>query len=82
MSLDYLGANTEIGFDFGQDLGTIFQAAGGLTTGITSMVEKEKQKKKLEADQKAALDGVVAADLAAANALAKSAWWQAHVRGQ
>jgi len=76
MSLDCLGANTEIGseelgFDMG-DVGSMFQAAGGLTTGIVSTVQKDQQEKKLAADEKAALDKAIAADVAAAAALARS----------
>lgn len=77
MSLDCLGANveignTEIGFDFGDGFGQILQAAGGLTTGITSMVKKDQDEKKLASDDEAKLKSAIAADLAAAAALAKA----------
>lgn len=73
MSLDCLGAKTEIGFDFTEIVPGILQTAGGLTTGITSMVEKEQARQKAEADEKQAISAAVAADAAAAAAVAKAA---------
>jgi hypothetical protein len=72
MSLDCLGANAEIGFDISQGLGTIFEAAGGLTTGITSMVKQDQDEKKLKADEASNLKTAQAKDIAAATALAKA----------
>lgn len=73
LALDFVGANVEIGFDWSEGLGSIFQAAGGLTQGITSIVEKEQAKQKAAVEEKAAIDASVKADLAAAVALQRAA---------
>lgn len=73
LALDFVGANVEIGFDWSEGLGSIFQAAGGLTQGITSIVEKEQAKQKAAVEEKAAIDASVKADLAAAFALQRAA---------
>lgn len=72
LDLDYVGANVEIGFDWSEGLGTIFQAAGGLTQGVTSIVEKEQAKAKAATEEKAAIEASVRADLAAAVALQRA----------
>lgn len=72
MSLDCLGV-TEIGLDLTDTVSTVLQTAGGLTTGITSMVEKEQARKKAEAEEQQAIAAATDADRAAAVAISRAA---------
>lgn len=66
--LDLLGCDEVIGFDYG----SLFQAAGGLMTGIADQTEADQAKDKATADEQNKLYIAKQADIAAANSAAQA----------
>jgi hypothetical protein len=68
--LNSLGCDEEIGLDFGY--GTLFKTAGGIAEGAIASKEEDDAKQKSEKEESDAVTAAVAADIAAANAQARS----------
>lgn len=71
--LDCLGVEDAKDKKSGFDYGALLQAAGGVASYSIAAAEKDKAEKKSAEDEKKKLEAVIAADIAAANAMARAA---------